>query len=159
MELPKRYGFIFIPGGSLGHLYDKTIAAQGLKRLKEHLLPGGWLIFDVRPPAYMSEFGQNGLVDYDLVDYPDGSTEFTTGFWQHQDQGRVIRKWNKIEHFVDNQLVGTEIFDYHERLYDVTEMKNLLSDVGFSEIQVTKAYEFDSQPVNKDGIVFFCMNR
>lgn len=102
--------------------------------------------------------GQNGLVDYDLVERPDGSTEFTTGYWQHLDHGRVIRKWNKIERFVDNQLVETEIFDYYERLYDVSEMKTLLTDAGFNEIHVSKAYEHDSQPVYQDGIVFFCKN-
>lgn len=37
-------------------------------------------------------------------------------------------------------------------------MKMLLSEAGFNEIQVTKAYEFDSQPLDQDGIVFFCAN-
>jgi len=158
MQLPKRYGFIFIPGGSIGHLYDKSIALQGLRRLKDHLLPESWLIFDVRPPAFMSVFGHHGLVDYDLVDYSDGSVDFTTGYWQHLEKERVIRKWNKIEHFVNNQLTQTEIFDYHERLYDITEMKTLLSEVGFGNIQTSKAYERNSQPVDKDGIVFYCIN-
>jgi ubiquinone/menaquinone biosynthesis C-methylase UbiE len=156
MELPKQYGLIIIPGGSFGHIYDKTIATQCLKRLQGHLIPGGWLVFDVRPPAYISVFGQDGLVDYDLTEYPDGSTDFTTGYWQHLDEGKVIQKWNKIERFVNNQLVETEIFDYRERLYDVIELKAQLTDVGFNEIQVMKAYEPNTQPVDKDGIVFSC---
>lgn len=158
LDLSKRYGFIFIPGGSFGHIYEKKIAMQCLLRLRAHLNPGGWLVFDVRPPAYISVFGQDGLVDHDLDEYPDGSTVFTTGYWEHQDGGRVIRKWNKMEHFVNDQLVDTEIFDYYERLYDVTELKGLLTEVGFDEIQVTKAYEPNSQPVDKDGIVFSCRN-
>jgi hypothetical protein len=155
-ELPQRYGFIFIPGGSFGHIYDKDIAAQCLKRLREHLLPGGWLVFDVRPPAFMNVFGQDGLVDYDLGEYPDGSTVFTTGYWQHLDEGRVIRKWNKMERFVNDQLVETEIFDYHERLYTISELEAALMTAGFNEIQVTKAFEPNTQPLEKDGMVFSC---
>ena len=34
MDLPRKYGFIFIPGGSYGHIYDKTIAAECLRRLR-----------------------------------------------------------------------------------------------------------------------------
>jgi Methyltransferase domain len=156
IELSQRYGFIMIPGGSYGHIYDKAIAAQCLRRLREHLLPGGWLVFDVRPPAYISVFGHDSLVDYDLDEYPDGSTDFTTGYWQHLDEGRVIRKWNKIERFVNDQLVETEIFDYRERLYDLSEMETELTSAGFDEIRVTKAFELNSQPVEKDGIVFSC---
>lgn len=156
MELSKRYGFILIPGGSFGHVYDTTIARQCLKRLHDHLLPGGWLVFDVRPPAFMRVFGQDGLVDHELTEYPDGATVFTTGYWQHLDEGRVIRKWNKMERFINNQLVETEIFDYHERLYEVVELQAHLTEVGFDEIQVVKAFEPDSQPVDKDGIVFSC---
>ena len=156
MDLPQKYGFILIPGGSLGHVYDKDIAGQSLRRLREHLLPSGWLVFDVRPPAFMSMFGQHGAVDYDLTEYPDGSTVFTTGMWQHLEEGRVIRKWNKLERFFNNQLVEIEVFDYRERLYEVEEMRGMLSAAGFEEIHVTKAYEPDTQPVGKDGIVFSC---
>lgn len=156
MDLPKRYGFIFIPGGSFGHIYEKTNALQCLLRLRAHILPGGWLVFDVRPPAFMSVFGQDGHVDHELVEYPDGSSVFTTGLWQHLDEGKVIRKWNKMEHFMDNQWVETEIFDYYERLYDVSELNGLLAEAGFDEIRVTKAFEPDSQPAGKDGIVFSC---
>jgi hypothetical protein len=156
MEIPPRYGFIFIPGGSFGHIYDKASAAECLKRIRAHLLPDGWLVFDVRPPMYLSEFGHDGSVDYDLTEYPDGSTVFTTGFWQHLDEGRVIRKWNKLEHFVDDQLIETEIFDYHERLYELEEMESMLAAAGFDEIHGTKAFEQNRPPVEKDGMVFIC---
>jgi len=156
MELPQRYGFILIPGGSFGHIYDKAVASQCLKRMREHLLPGGWLVFDVRPPTFLSIFGQDGLVDHDLVEYPDGSTVFTTGYWQHLEEGRVVRKWNKLERFVGNHLIEAETFDYHERLYDRSEMEAELVAAGYDEILVTKAFEQNSIPVDKDGMVFCC---
>ena len=74
-------------------------------RLRAHLLPGGWFVFDVSPLAKIEEYGLPGQVDYDLDEYPDGSTVFTTGYWQHLEDGRVIRKWNKMERFVADVLV------------------------------------------------------
>jgi ubiquinone/menaquinone biosynthesis C-methylase UbiE len=154
MNLSRRYEFMFIPGGSFGHIYDKSIALDCLCRMHEQLKPGGWLVLDVRPPAYMTHFGKDDEVDYDLDEYEDGATIFTAGYWQHIEQGRVIRKWNKKERFVNDVLQETEVFDYRERMYEETELRGMLEQAGFNEIQVTKAYEQDTMPSEGDGIVF-----
>ena len=156
MELARQYGFIFIPGGSLGHIYDNVIATACLKRMYDSLRVGGWLVFDVRPPDFMDNFGKHGEVDHYLAEYEDGTAVFTTGYWQHIENRRVIRKWNKMERFVDDVLTETEIFDYRERMYDEEEMRGMLEKAGFKEIQVTKAYEHDVVPSGKDGMVFSC---
>jgi hypothetical protein len=156
MQLPRQYGMIFVPGGSFGHLYEFQTINQCLVRVYQTLLPGGWFVFDVRPPAYMSQFGKDGEVDYELDHYADGSTVFTTGYWQHLDDGRIIRKWNKMERFVDNVLIETEVFDYRERLFDIDDLKPVLKQTGFDPITITKAYDSGNEPVGSDGIVFRC---
>ena len=156
LSLPRQYGFMFIPDGSYGHIYDKQIAADCLRRIYANLLPGGWFVFDVRPPTYMENFGKPGDVDHDLDEYEDGATIFTTGYWDHLDEGRVIRKWNKMERFVDDVLTDTEIFDYRERLYDLDELQTALQQAGFDEVRVTKAYEHNVAPSEQDGLVFSC---
>lgn len=156
MLLPRQYAFMFIPGGSFGHIYDVAIASECLRRMYEQLRPGGWLVLDIRPPAYMSQFGKDGEVDYDLDEHEDGATIFTTGYWQHLEQGRVIRKWNKKERYVNDALQETEIFDYRERMYEEVELSSMLMQVGFDEIQVARAYEYGSPPDGSDGIVFTC---
>lgn len=158
MELPRHYGFMLIPGGSFGHIYDTDVAAESLHRMREHLLPGGWLVLDVRTPAFMQNFGADGEVDHDLSDFPNGSTVLTTGYWQHLDNGRVIRKWNKMERFVDDVLTETEIFDYRERMYDLDELATMISRAGFSPPHVTQAYVHDADPHTSDGLVFSCQN-
>lgn len=154
MALPRLYRFIFIPDRSFGHIYDKTLAAECLRRMHAHLLPGGWLVLDVRPPASIDEFGKPGQVDYGLDEYDDGVTIFTTGYWDHLEEGRVIRKWNKMERFVNDVLIETEIFDYRERLYELNELKQALEQASFDEIHTTKAYEHEGTPAERDGIVF-----
>jgi ubiquinone/menaquinone biosynthesis C-methylase UbiE len=155
MRLPRKYGMIFIPGGSYGHIYDQAVAAKCLRRMYEQLLPGGWLVLDIRPPAFMIKFGADGLVDHDLVDFPDGSTLFTTGNWQHLEGGRVIRKWNKMERFLSGRLVETEIFDYRERLYEKEELFEALKVAGFEAIRTCKAFDPEKQAEGMEGIVFF----
>ena len=61
-----------------------------------------------------------------------------------------------MERFVDDQLMETEVFDYRERLYDGGELKGMLALAGFDEIHVTKAYQANTQPIDRDGIVFSC---
>ena len=60
MALPRCYGFIFIPDRSFGHIHDKALAAECLRRIHDHLVPGGWLVLDVRPPASIDGFGRPG---------------------------------------------------------------------------------------------------
>ena len=70
---------------------------------------------------------------------------------------RVIRKWNKMERYVNDVLIETEVFDYRERLYDEDELRGMLEGAGFKEIGVTKAYEHDVVPEGSDDdIVFSC---
>ncbi len=156
MALPRNYKFMFLPGGSFGHVYDKSIATESLRRMRAQLQPGGWLVLDARQPPYMSHFGKDGEVDHDLDDHEDGVTIFVTGYWQHMEGGRVIRKWNKYEKYANDVLVKTEIFDYRERLFEETEMRNMMERAGFTDIQTMKAYEYDSAANESDGIVFTC---
>jgi Methyltransferase domain len=154
MNLPIHYGFIMIPGGSFGHLYDKAIAQVALHKMWEHLLPGGWLVLDARPPAYKHHFGEPGKSESYVDDHDDGSTIVCHSIWAERDGGRVTRHWNKYEQFADGKLIGTEIFDYNERMYERDELSDMLSMAGFDLIEVTKAYEEQIAPEGEDGIVF-----
>jgi SAM-dependent methyltransferase len=156
MELPRHYGFIFIPGGSYGHVYDKTVAAEALRRMYAHLLPGGWLVLDVRTPAYMGHFPRTGEVDFDLDERPDGATILRTGVWEHLAEGRIIRHWNKYERFVNDILTETEVFDYRERMYELREMKDDFKAAGFEEIRITQAWQHDVDPTEHYELTFMC---
>jgi hypothetical protein len=70
---------------------------------------GCWLVVDVRLPSYKRALPKGSEVDYDLGEGEDEGTGFTTGYRQHGQNGRVIRKWNKTERYVDDILVETDI--------------------------------------------------
>ncbi|MCE7989431.1 MAG: class I SAM-dependent methyltransferase [Caldilinea sp. CFX5] len=50
LDLPHRYGYIFLPDRAISLLYDKTVGLQALRRLYDHLLPGGKLALDIQTP-------------------------------------------------------------------------------------------------------------
>jgi hypothetical protein len=155
IDLPRQYGFTFIPGGSFGHIYDKALAQACLRRLGDHLLPGGYFVLDLRMPAYRQVFAQNNHVDFSVDDLPDGSTLFGTSVWSDKDNGRIIRCWNKFEKYVNGVLNETEIFDYHERFYDQAEFINMLQAANFAEIKVSKAH-LGEGPGADDWLVYSC---
>ena len=156
MKLPQQYGMMFIPGGSLGHLYEFPVLEEAIHRIYANLKTGGWFVFDVRPPAYMGQFPKDGEIEFDLDTYDDGAAVFTTGVWQHLESERIIRKWNKLERFVDDILTETEVFDFRERMFEVDEIVPILEQAGFRNIRVNKAYEIGVAPLESDGILFSC---
>jgi hypothetical protein len=155
MLLPRHYQFMFIPDRSFAHIVEKPMAQACLKRLWEYLLPGGYLIFDVKTLAKLSSFGQPGQTSFGLEDRPDGSTVFSTGIWGEIQDGGVIRNWNKFEKYVDGKLVETEVFDYRERLYERAVLEDMLTAAGFEDISVLKSYE-QVEPNENDDLVFIC---
>lgn len=156
MTLPRQYGFMFISDRAFGHIHDKAVAQTSLTKLWEHLLPGGWLVFDVRPPAHRNAFPKVGHTEFNVEDRPDGVTIFTTSVWGDREDGRVLRCWNKHEQYVNGKLIETEAFDYYERFYERAELMALLQVAGFNEVKVMKAWDADLEPTANDGMVFAC---
>ena len=100
---------------------------------------------------------------FDLLDFyldrrrqagkPEPVLEPMCGTGSEHDEGRVGRCLAKQERFVVSQLVETELFDYHERLYDQKEFEVVLQTAGFTHIKATIGYETTEQ---QDILVFSC---
>ena len=100
---------------------------------------------------------------FDLLDFyldrrrqagkPEPVLEPMCGTDSEHDEGRVGRCLAKQERFVASQLVETELFDYHERLYDQKEFEGMLQTAGFTHIKATIGYETTEQ---QDILVFSC---
>jgi SAM-dependent methyltransferase len=155
MALPRQYAFAFIPDGSFGHFYDLKTAQECLQSLYKHLLDGGWLLFDVKSTTQLGNFPKAGESTLRIRDRADGSTILETTVWGKVEADCIIRCWSKIESYVDQKLVETEVFDYRERLYRRQEMETMLSATGFKVEAVFKPYQH-CDPQEGDGLVFVC---
>jgi SAM-dependent methyltransferase len=52
LDLPKRYGAIYVPCGSLMCVMGRQNAIEALRRFREHLRPGGTLAFNIYLPDH-----------------------------------------------------------------------------------------------------------
>ena len=153
MQLPQRYGLIFIPDRSFAHIYDKQVAQACLHTIAKHLVLGGWFLVEIKTPPKAGEFGAPGQTDFSVADRVDGSTLFSTSVWSQREDGRVIRNWTKFERYVQGKLIETEIFDYNERFYERAEFIDMLKSAGFVNITTMRAYD-RAEPQEHDVIVY-----
>ena len=155
LALPRQYGFALIPDRSFAMIYQLDRAERCLRNLWDHLLPGGALVLDVKPSAGPDEFGAPGQTEHDIDDWPDGSTIVTTSMWAAREHGRVLRNVTKVERFVAGALVETELLDYNERWYSQPEIAGLLHASGFTDLEVTRAYD-EQLPTADESFVVSC---
>lgn len=154
MNLPRQYGFIFIPAGSFGLITGRQAARDSLKRLYQHLLPGGKLVLEVETPrAQPKTPGKwNGL----WVTRPDGAKIVLSSLPTYNPEEQLQRDIHKYELFKDGHLVEIELGDFVLRFYERDESQQLLEAAGFSNVKASKAYE-DVEPDGEDTtIVFQC---
>lgn len=154
LALPRQYGFIFIPAASFGLIVDREAVKDSLKRLCEHLLPGGKLVLEVETPrAQPKTPGKWGGF---WVARPDGAKIVLSSLPTYDSEEQVRRDIHRYELFRDGHLVDTELEDFVLRFYERDEFQRLLEATGFSNIRVTKAYE-NTEPDSEDAtIVFEC---
>ena len=144
LDLPRRYGYIFMPDRAISLIYQRDVAIQTLKRLHDHLLPGGVLVLDVQLIGAQEFPLDQWQSDWSTL--PDGSIQLDSLLFQMADEGRVLRAAGKHDRFVGGKLVETELDVYIERFYEESEFTKLLEEAGFTEIQVSQPFPEESYP-------------
>ncbi|MCB0097517.1 MAG: class I SAM-dependent methyltransferase [Caldilineaceae bacterium] len=151
LDLPRRYGYIFLPDRAISLIYERDVAIQTLTRLHEHLLPGGALALDVQTPG-AQQFPLNQWQS-DWHATADGSLMLDSLLFQMEEDGRLLRAAGRHEHFVDSKLMETELDVYIERFYEEAEFTSLLRTAGFANIQVSRPFDETNFP---GYLVFVC---
>ncbi|MGI2294488.1 class I SAM-dependent methyltransferase [Paenibacillus sp. GXUN7292] len=145
LSLPHKYAAIIIPAGSFLLIEDREQSLQALKRLYDHLLPGGRLILDLFLPDNQFEAGQTSPIS--TYHMPDGdmitmeSTLVETSFF-HQYKVSYL----KYEKWREGALIQTELQRFALRWYGVEEFKLLLEHIGFQDIVISADFEYGKTP-------------
>jgi SAM-dependent methyltransferase len=153
LDLPRKYGYIFIPDRSFGHLYEKEVTLVALRKLYDLLLPHGKLLFDVAPPV--RQWQDTGNWEDEWFDRPDCTKIVARSLVSHREEGRILHVLTRLERFHDGLLVETEQNEYIERFYERAELQMMLEAAGFIDIRVYKAFDM-SDPGEQDRMVFLC---
>lgn len=154
LDLPRRYRTIILCGG-FGIGGQPEHDAEGLRRLYEHLEPGGLLVMDkellpartIRPRPWRDTGDRRTLADGDELELRTR----TAGFDQVT---RTVRLEIRALLWRDGDLVAHEEGTLQETFYGTDEIASMLEAAGFVDIEVCGALT-DRGPTSDDDFVVF----
>ena len=148
---PRRYALITTPFRAFQHNLTTGDQLATLGRIREHLLPGGALVFNIFH------------VSFDLMVIPDGVSRLEQEF-THPETGHVVRVYftpfrDRVNQIVSGEgevqeidesgaIVRTEPYAFRLRWTYKAEMELLLTAAGFARCQVWGG--FDRRPLERD---------
>lgn len=155
-ELAKteKYGLIFIPSGSFGHIIDLDTVKKTLKILYEHLSKEGLLVFEAESSKSVPQpFGiWRGVV----CPKPNGQMIIVNRLTTLEES--VCRSVDRYELVEGSRIIQTEIETLNVRLYDdFSVLVDLLKAVGFRDIRLMNPFDKGSVPDKEaSAIVYEC---
>lgn len=152
LSLPKKYGAIIIAVGSFQLITDRAIALTTLRRLKEHLLPGGILLLDTFVPWDMLGISTavESVVRSALCS--DGSVITLDSELTIDVPEQLYHAKNLYTKKINDLVIGQEEEDLSVRWYYFYEMELLLEKAGFA----TATRHIVSFSDNEDVIQIYC---
>lgn len=146
LSLGRRFDFAISLFDSLNYITDESSLAQAIKRVGEHVVSGGYFIFDVNTEYALAHgfFNQSNLVGYPKYVWTskfDRETRICTVTMAFE----VLEKDGTKRQF-------TEI--HKQKAYRLDELDSMLRDAGFETVARYHAYRF-RQPTRRSDRVFF----
>ena len=154
LDLPRQYGCVLIPAGSFGLITDSGEATEALRRIHQHLVPGGRLVLEIETPRALPE--SLGKWHESHLTRSDGAEVVFRALPEYDPAKRLQQDTHWYGVFDDGRLIESETEDLSLRLYEEAELRQLLAAAGFSGIRATKPY-CDVESAEEDvAVVFGC---
>ncbi len=147
LSLPEQYEAIIIPAGSFLLIESREDSLLALKRLYQHLKPGGRLILDIFLPDDNFECGRINktstfnLPNGDIITMEDKLVE-ADFFKQYKVNHLKYEKWR------NGALIQTELQRFALRWYGIEEFKLILESIGFKDVVVSADFKYDTAPTH-----------
>ncbi|WP_040534776.1 class I SAM-dependent DNA methyltransferase [Legionella drancourtii] len=150
----EKYSLIFIPSGSFGLITEKADIQKALKIIFEHLEDKGLFVFEVETRQAVPK--ELGIWRGSRWPKEDGTLIVLSQLATlDNDVCYSIGKYDLVD---NNCVVQTEVEEYKIRIYqDPSLLRNLLTEVGFSNVRMVKGFDRNASTDEKDdSIVFEC---
>jgi SAM-dependent methyltransferase len=151
-SLPRKYKLIIIPARSFILVIDEQEARTSLRKMYQHLVPGGKLILEIDTPNAAG--GQPGQWMGRWVDRPDGARIMFSVLASYDRKKKIESAVHKYELFLDGRLKDTELEHFATRFYERDEFTSMLSEAKFKNIKASKVYD-DAEPGENDQSILF----
>lgn len=146
LETSRRFGLVFVPSGSFCLLTDVDGVKEGLRRVHAALNPGGRFIVEIERRVGSKPSELSGAWGGRWVTRPDGSKLLFSWLSRYTAPSGTLSAVHRYELVADGQLVQQEFEDFELKLYELSEIRQLLHAAGFPQIQMLSAYSLE--PVN-----------
>lgn len=147
LELRRRFDLAISLFDSLNYITDPDRLARAIERVGEHLVEGGYFIFDVNTIYALAHhfFDQANIASEHYPHYIWSSE------YDHATRICTIRMtFEVLENGRSRQFVET----HYQRGYTLEELSRMLRDAGFEVVEVLHAYRF-RKPTRRTDRVFY----
>jgi len=147
---PGRYAAVILPAGSFGLVAGREAALRALGCFRESLRPGGRLIVDVDAPGLMT-----GPVQAPVRHWRRHPFLWTlqTMTVEHDQAAHQSTWFARYEKWQDGGLIATELQLLRLQHWSLTEFTGLLTEAGFTSIEVIAGYR-DGRPPGPDDLTW-----
>ncbi|HAU1037981.1 TPA: class I SAM-dependent methyltransferase [Legionella pneumophila] len=154
LDQSDKYSLIFIPSGSFGLITEKGDIQKAVKIIYEHLEEKGLFVFEVETLHAVPR--ELGIWRGTRWPKEDGTLIVLSQLAMLDED--VCYSIGKYELVDNNRVIQTEVEEYKIRIYqDTSFLVNLLTEIGFSDVRMVKAFDRLVSPKKADkSIVFEC---
>lgn len=152
MSLDGRFELAISLFDSLNYITDEAHLARAMQRVAEHLVDGGYFIFDVNTEYALAHgfFNQSNI----------GSREYPKYVWTSSyDHGTRICTVKMVFEVLEDgeKRQFTEV--HYQKAYRLSELSSMLYDAGFEVIDCYEAYRFRPPTRRSDRVYFVARKR
>jgi SAM-dependent methyltransferase len=158
IDVPTRYGTIFIPSCSFQILAQREEAFASLRAFREHLQPGGQLLVSLHVPWDAFRAQSQWRLRRSGTRPSDGATVVIHECTRSDRFAQSQQIWLRLEVWVDGSLKHSELRTHTMRWYHQYEFALMLESCGFTDVMAFSGYR-ETAASDRDAEVVFAARR
>src|SRR5262245_34829848 len=154
LELPARFGTIFMGSCGLGVLVSDEDAYATFQRAYEHLRPAGIVSFEIETTRRGTRNAERAGLWSGTWHKASAGAVLTMRMTYRYDPSTHVRSSVMIfERYVEGELDSTELHETALRFWEADEVSALLEEVGFVAVRATRVFHDDEPPGDCEWLV------
>lgn len=155
LDIPFKYGTIYITNGTFQVFYDRKKAIDTLKLFRNHLNPEGQILIEISMPDEIIKSNQINESENTIYWSPEKRRytegEISAKLWTESIDlfEQILIEKRKYDLHIDERIVRSELHTLKWTYFHKYEFIMLLEKAGFSDIFIYSDYT--EEPANKDS--------
>ncbi len=149
------YHLIFIPSGSFGLITNPDQIQQTLKTIYDWLDVGGKFIIEIETPKSASD--SNGEWKCHWINKPDDSLLVLSTASRYHAETCIQTVLCRYELWKNHGITHTEVEEFCQRLYEISEIENLLDMQGFKIVNRLVPYSEKKPDADAETVLLECI--